>query len=88
MNKLDMNRTGLVVGSLMGVIHLAWVILVGLGGAQGFMDWIFRLHMITPPYQVLPFDLGSAVTLLVAVFVIGYAAGWVLAYIWNRIQRA
>jgi hypothetical protein len=72
-----------------GVRHffgaLAYVVgvLVWAGGAQPLIDFIFRLHMITPPYQVAAFSLGTAAGLVLVTAAIGYVFGWVIGVIWN-----
>ncbi|TAK05604.1 hypothetical protein EPO33_00435 [Patescibacteria group bacterium] len=87
MNTLNVQKCGLIFGSFLGLWHLVWSLLVLLGLAQPFLDFIFRLHMITPPYTVLPFNLGSAIGLVVVTFLFGYVVGWVLAMIWNTVVK-
>jgi len=48
------------------------------------MDYIFRLHMITPPYKIAAFDPGLALALILVTAIIGYLFGWIGAVIWNR----
>jgi hypothetical protein len=41
--------------------------------------------MITPPYQVGEFRLGTAVGLVLVAGGIAYIIGWLLGTIWNRL---
>jgi hypothetical protein len=43
-----------------------------------------RLHMITPPYRIAAFNLGTAAGLVLVTAGIGYIGGWVVGVIWNR----
>ena len=88
MTKLEPRKAGLALGALLGLWHICWSLLLALGWAQPLMDWIFQLHMIAPIFQVVPFNFGLAIMLIVVTSVIGYLMGWVLAYIWNRVHRA
>ena len=87
MNLLNKNKTGLVLGASLGLFHFGWAILVALGLAQGFLNWIFGLHFIIPPYAIAPFELGQAVILVVVTWIIGYIMGWVMAALWNKLHK-
>ncbi len=78
---------GLTVGGLLAVWHATWSLLVALGWAQPLMDWILRLHMIQLSFQVLPFDIGSAVTLVIVTGVFGFILGWIAGSIWEACKR-
>lgn len=75
----------LALGLMLGGIHAVWALLVASGLAQAFMDWIFALHMIVPPYTIAPFDIITALILVIVTFVIGYIVGWVFAAICNAL---
>lgn len=75
---------GLVFALFLGMWHILWSLLVWLGAAQPFIDFIFRLHMITPPYRIAAFNLGTAVGLVLVTAGIGYVGGWAAGLIWNR----
>lgn len=77
----DSNSWGMIVGVFMGGFHLLWALLIASGLAQPLMDWIFGLHMIQPVYVIAPFNILTAITLVVVTFVVGYVMGSVLALI-------
>ena len=84
MTRLQPHSAGSALGILIGSWHALWAGLVWAGAAQPVIDFIFRLHMITPPYRIAAFDPGLAVALVLVTAIIGYVLGWVAAVIWNR----
>jgi len=84
MTNIQPHSAGSVLGILIGSWHAVWAGLVWAGAAQPVIDFIFRLHMITPPYQIAAFDPGLALALVLVTAIIGYVFGWVGAVIWNR----
>lgn len=84
MRRTHPHSFGLVFGIFLAVWHALWALLVWLGAAQPLMDFIFRLHMITPPYKIAAFNLGTAATLVLVTAGIGYVMGCVVGFIWNR----
>jgi hypothetical protein len=87
MINLNPHKTGLVVGATLGLWHLVWSILVAAGLAQMLLDFVLQLHMIHLTLQVGPFDLVTAVGLVVVTSAIGYLVGFVLASIWNYVHQ-
>lgn len=87
MPHIHTNKFGLVIGFAMAVFHLIWSLMVLLGIAQGPLDYVFKLHMIENPFVVQAFNLGYAIGLIILTFVIGYIAGVIFAWIWNRFAR-
>ena len=81
--RVNKNKAGIVVGSLIGFWHLTWSLLVAFGVAQAVINWIFRLHFVQPPYTITAFDFVTAVTLIVVTFVVGFVTGWLFGAIWN-----
>jgi hypothetical protein len=69
---------------LIGSWHALWAALVFAGAAQPVIDYIFRLHMIEPPYKIAAFDPGLALALVGVTAIVGYLFGWFGAVIWNR----
>ena len=72
---------------MMALVHAVWAMIVFLGVAQPFLDWMFAIHSLTNPNFVLPFDLARSLTLVGTTFVIGYGFGWAFANIWNRVAK-
>lgn len=81
--RINKSKAGLVLGALICFWHLMWSLLVAFGAAQWVINWIFRLHFIQPPYTITAFNLGTAITLLVVTFTVGFVMGWLFAAIWN-----
>ncbi len=84
MNHVRPHSFGLAFGIFLALFHAVWSLLILFGVAQKFMNFIFKLHMITPVYKIAAFNWGYALLLIVVTAVIGYIFGWVLGYIWNR----
>ena len=84
---MKIHETGLALGAMMAVVHAVWAMMVFLGVAQPWLDWILMLHSLANPYAVLPFDLVRSLILVGTTFVIGYGAGWAFANIWNRVVK-
>ena len=81
--QVNKNKVGIVAGSLFGLWHLTWSLLVAFGVAQAVINWIFRLHFIQPPYTITAFNFVTAVTLIVVTVAIGFVMGWLFGAIWN-----
>jgi uncharacterized membrane protein len=84
MSRTHPHSFGLVLSIFLAVWHSLWALLVWLGAAQTLVDFVFRLHMITPPYRIAAFNLGTAATLVLVTAGIGYVMGFVVGFIWNR----
>jgi hypothetical protein len=87
MTMANPNRTGLVIGALIGGWHLFWSLLVAVGWAQPFIDFIFWAHMIRSIYVIKPFDPAAAGMLIVVTAGMGYVMGYVGAIVWNKLHR-
>jgi hypothetical protein len=87
MHKLNQHRTGVALGSFIAFVHLVWSILVGVGSAKSLIDFKMALHGISMPYTLTDFSFGTAVALIVVTFVGGYLAGFIFAWIWNKVQK-
>ncbi len=87
MLKLDVARTGLVFGLLIGGMHAMWAGLVAAGWGQPLLDFVFRLHFIDPPYQVGPFNAATAVLLVGLTFTLGGLSAMAFALVWNSLGR-
>ena len=86
-----MQTNKIVVGVVFGIVgavwHLVWSFLVWAGWAQEFIDFIFRLHFITPPYKIAAFDFVTATLLITVAFVLWLGLGIIGAAVWNIFQR-
>lgn len=85
--KLKESSTALVVGVFVAVVHVVWSLMVLVGFAQVYLDWILGLHFLDNPFTVRSFDFVNAVILIGFTFVVGYAVGWIFAMIWNRLHK-
>lgn len=84
---MNKNTIGLILGTFFGIVHVFWALLVAIGLAQPLMNFIFDIHFINNPYQIIQFDLGKALLLVIVTFAIGYIFGWIFAAIWNKLLR-
>ena len=80
-------KVALVVGSFIALVHLVWVILVALGWAQPLIDFSARMHSVTTPVTVLPFDFARSLFLVIIAFCVGYVFGYVFATLWNKLHK-
>ena len=87
MGPLNANKTGLVLGALLGGWHFLWATLVALGWAQAVANFIFWMHFIKPIYVIGAFNLGTAIVLIAVTATVGYVVGYVFAAVWNWIHR-
>lgn len=87
MRHINPVKAALAVGIVLGLYHLMWVTLVALGLAKPFMDWVLRLHFISFSYDMRPFDVATAATLIGLTFTIGALVGLVFALVWNWLAR-
>jgi hypothetical protein len=81
-------KAGVSVGAVIGLWHLVRVSLVAAGWAKPFMDFVLRLHFIELQFDLAPFALGTALTLVALTFVVGFLFGAVFALVWNWLMRA
>ncbi|TAK03676.1 hypothetical protein EPO34_00750 [Patescibacteria group bacterium] len=82
-------RLALTFGLFAGLVHLVWSVLVAVGLAQGLVDFLYAAHFMSQmPSKVDPFSLGNAALLVIFSSAVGYAAGWVVATIWNKTANA
>lgn len=64
-------RTSLIWGLCLSSFHFCWVLLVAFGWAQPLIDFIFKLHMLSSPFQVQAFNPLLALGLLGMTFLVG-----------------
>ena len=80
-------KTAFIGGLSLASLHLCWVLIVLSGSAQALIDWVFKLHMLSSPFQVQPFSAGLAATLLLVTFAIGCFYGVVFELIRNLLSQ-
>ena len=80
-------KVGVAFGFFLGLWHALWSALVATGLAQPFIDFVFWLHFIRPPFTLDPFELPRALLLIAVTIIIGFVIGVVLTLIWNAVQR-
>lgn len=88
LDKLNPHRVGMLLGGLYGLWHLTWSLLVLVGLARPFLDFILSLHFLQVTYAVAPFTWLKALGLIVVTSALGYLLGFVLAWLWNRLGLA
>jgi hypothetical protein len=81
-------RAGITLAVLLGGTHLGWSFLVAVGWAQPLLDFLYRVNFVKPVDEVLPFNAGTALMLVFVTSAIGFALGWALAAVWNRLGTA
>ena len=86
MKKLSEHQTGLALGAFFGLMHVVWALVVSLGFAQTWLDFIFSLHFLENPFVVFVFDMQKAVMLVAVTAGVGYVAGFVFAKVWNLVM--
>lgn len=87
MQMVNPMRAGVTFGTLLGVWHLCWSLLVALGWAQPLIDFVFWMHFIRPVYVIQPFSLPVAAVLIVVTFVTGFVLAFLFALLWNRLHH-
>jgi hypothetical protein len=87
MNALNPMKTGIVVALLLGGWHAIWSIFVAIGIAQWVIDFVFWIHFIGPVFKIEAFDPVRMLTLLAVTSALGFVIGYVLALLWNGVQK-
>jgi hypothetical protein len=83
MKRIGPTTAALSVGLVLGSYHLCWVTLVALGVARPVMDFVLKLHFIKMSYDIAPFSVSTAASLVALTFAIGAAVGLIFALVWN-----
>jgi hypothetical protein len=84
MTRIDPTKSGLVLGAVIGLWHLTWSLLVALGWAQPFIDFVFWMHFIRPVYVIQAFNPTIATILVVVTAGIGFVIGSVFAVLFHK----
>lgn len=80
-------KAGITFGVLLGGYHLCWSLLVALGWAQPFIDFVFWMHFIQPVFVIRPFSLPAATALIVFTSIAGFVIAFVFGAIWDKLHR-
>ena len=86
-NGMNVNKVGLAVGAFAGLWHIVWSLLILLGWAQGFLDFVTMVHSLNNPYIVHSFNPGLSIVLIVLTSFVGYIVGSVFATIFNKLHK-
>jgi hypothetical protein len=84
MNRVQPRSFGFAFAAFLATSHAFWALLVWAGAAQWLLDFVFRLHMIAPPYHVTAFSPLTAATLVLFTAAVGYVSGWFIGFLWNH----
>ncbi len=82
------HKLGVTLAAFVACWHFVWSVLVLLGWAQPFINFIFWLHFIAPPYQIGAFVLWRALALIVVTATVGYVFGCLIGAIWNWVLES
>ena len=82
---LNKNKVALSLATFSALLHAVWSLVIALfpGGVQSLAGWVLEHHFLSSSTTLLPFDLGSAVLLVLYSFIMAYIVGWVFAAIYN-----
>ncbi len=85
--KTDKHQLGLKFGLVTAVLHLIWVVAILVGVAESFMDWTMSIIFVEFPYTIIDPTITGTIALMALTFVLGYITGWLLAAIWNWLNK-
>ena len=83
---VGVNHTGIVLGCVVGAMHLGWLVLVATGMAQRVSDFVYWLHFIRPVWVIESFEPLRGLGLVVMTTASGYLIGAAFALIWNHLH--
>ena len=83
MRRIGVGNAAMAVGAVAGVWHLMWVIFVAIGWAKPLLDFILALHFVKVGYELAPFDVVTAGSLVAITFCVGALFGAIFAIVWN-----
>lgn len=85
-NKINAIDAGLIGTLSMLAIHLIWIILVFTNLAKPVIDYVFWMHFIKPLYEIVPFNVYTAINLLLIVACVGFLVGYLFAKAFNLLS--
>ena len=80
-------KLGLVLGSSFAFLHFVWSVLIFAGLAQSLMDSMYKMHSLSNPFTVMPFDFSRSIGLIIMTFIGGYIIGNLFALFWNKFHK-
>jgi hypothetical protein len=87
MSNIHPNRAGLILAMMAGGIHAIWSLIVAMGWGQALINFILWVHFIKPVYEIEPFNIVTALLLVLVTASIGYAVGNGFAMLWNKLCK-
>lgn len=72
---MNIFQLSIISGFSLASLHICWAILVALGWAQSVIDFVFKLHMLSSPFHVQPFEFPLALGLVGVTFLVGFFYG-------------
>jgi len=84
---MNLLQVSIISGFSLASLHICWAILVALGWAQSVIDFIFKLHMLSSPFQVQQFELTFALGLVGVTFLVGCFYGIIFFVVMNAFQK-
>lgn len=85
MKELNPPKVALALGLFFAAVHVIWALLVLVGWAQSLVNFIYGVHMLSVPYEVLAFNYSTAGLLIIVTFGVGYLIGWIFSLVWNGV---
>jgi len=85
MNRICPRSVGFAFAAFLGACHAFWAFLVWAGAAQRILDFVFRVHMIEPPFHVMAYDGFATIGLVLLETGVGYVSGWFMGVVWNAL---
>lgn len=81
--KCNPNQAGLTLGILFAILHILWIIAIGIGFGQRLVDWAHSIHFVECQHTILSVSAGTAIIGIITAFISGYILGWLFAVLWN-----
>lgn len=79
---------GMATGSFAGIMHILWSVMVALGWAKPWMEWIAELHFIDLSVRFYAFNFGTAILLVIITTIVGFIIGYIFGTIWTAVKKA
>ena len=79
-------KAGQVGAVMLGGVHVVWSVLIFLGWAEPLLNFSLWAHMVHTDVAIGPFDATAAVTVIVVATIVGYALGYAIATVWNKMH--